>query len=110
MCNSLPNYLLLEYLLQTGKLVHEDLDQRALDALKEFPVEGALAVLKQFLEANLVSYFFKGGHREAMGFLVITDGGTDKIICKGSVTLFYNVNELYKSATVARLRICLLFF
>ena len=102
--------MLLEYLLQTGKLVHEDLDQRALDALKEFPVEGALAVLKQFLEANLVSYFFKGGHREAMGFLVITDGGTDKIICKGSVTLFDNVNELYKSATVTRLLICLLFF
>ena len=33
---------------------HSDLDERALDALKEFPVEGALAVLKQFLESNLV--------------------------------------------------------
>jgi len=43
----------LDEIFQTGKLRHEDLDQRALDALKEFPVEGALAVLKQFLEANL---------------------------------------------------------
>ena len=39
---------------QTEKLSHSDLDERALDALKEFPVEGALAVLKQFLESNLV--------------------------------------------------------
>ena len=39
---------------QTEKLSHCDLDERALDALKEFPVEGALAVLKQFLESNLV--------------------------------------------------------
>ncbi|RXG58509.1 Heterogeneous nuclear ribonucleoprotein Q, partial [Armadillidium vulgare] len=30
-----------------------DLDERALDALKEFPVEGAVTVLKQFLESNL---------------------------------------------------------
>lgn len=30
-----------------------DLDDRALDALKEFPVEGALNVLTQFLESNL---------------------------------------------------------
>ncbi len=36
-----------------GKLTHSDLDERALDALKEFPVEGALAVLAQFLESNL---------------------------------------------------------
>jgi len=43
----------LDEIFQTGKLTHEDLDQRALDALKEFPVEGALAVLKQFLESNL---------------------------------------------------------
>jgi hypothetical protein len=36
-----------------GKLSHSDLDDRALDALKEFPTEGALAVLAQFLESNL---------------------------------------------------------
>ena len=42
---------------QTEKLNHSDLDERALDALKEFPVEGALAVLKQFLESNLVNRF-----------------------------------------------------
>jgi hypothetical protein len=44
-------------LTQTEKLNHADLDQRALDALKEFPVDGALAVLKQFLESNLVNYW-----------------------------------------------------
>ena len=36
-----------------GKLSHSDLDQRALDALKEFPPDGALGVLTQFLESNL---------------------------------------------------------
>lgn len=36
-----------------GKLAHVDLDDRALDALKEFPVEGAINVLTQFLESNL---------------------------------------------------------
>ncbi len=40
-------------MLSPGKLTHSDLDDRALDALKEFPVEGALAVLAQFLESNL---------------------------------------------------------
>lgn len=43
----------LDEIYKTEKLTHADLDQRALDALKEFPVEGALAVLKQFLESNL---------------------------------------------------------
>ena len=41
------NYIVLE------KLLHSDLDDRALDALKEFPADGALAVLAQFLESNL---------------------------------------------------------
>ncbi|GBP10996.1 Heterogeneous nuclear ribonucleoprotein R [Eumeta japonica] len=36
-----------------GKLAHVELDERALDALKEFPVDGALNVLSQFLESNL---------------------------------------------------------
>jgi len=43
----------LDEIYKTEKLSHCDLDERALDALKEFPVEGALAVLKQFLESNL---------------------------------------------------------
>uniref|UniRef100_T1IVI9 RRM domain-containing protein n=1 Tax=Strigamia maritima TaxID=126957 RepID=T1IVI9_STRMM len=43
----------LDEIYKTGKLAHADLDERALDALKEFPVDGALAVLKQFLESNL---------------------------------------------------------
>merc|ERR1712110_27154 len=36
-----------------GASCHSDLDQRALDALKEFPPDGALGVLTQFLESNL---------------------------------------------------------
>jgi len=40
-------------LCASGKLAHADLDERALDALKEFPVEGALNVLTQFLDSNL---------------------------------------------------------
>jgi len=43
----------LDDIYNTGKLAHSDLDERALDALKEFPVDGALTVLKQFLESNL---------------------------------------------------------
>ena len=30
-----------------------DLDERAIDALREFPADGALSVLKQFLDSNL---------------------------------------------------------
>ena len=51
---SFVNRGILTVQFQTEKLSHADLDERALDALKEFPVEGALAVLKQFLESNLV--------------------------------------------------------
>jgi hypothetical protein len=43
----------LDDIFKTGKLNHSDLDDRALDALKEFPCDGALAVLSQFLESNL---------------------------------------------------------
>lgn len=43
----------LDDIYKTGKLQHVELDDRALDALKEFPVEGALNVLSQFLESNL---------------------------------------------------------
>jgi len=43
----------LDEIYKTSKLIHADLDERALDALKEFPVEGAVAVLKQFLDSNL---------------------------------------------------------
>ena len=37
----------------SGKLVHADLDERALDALKELNSDDAVAVLKQFCEASL---------------------------------------------------------
>ncbi|XP_071441716.1 heterogeneous nuclear ribonucleoprotein R-like [Hetaerina americana] len=43
----------LNEIFKTGKLAHSDLDDRALDALKEFPVDGALSVLMQFMESNL---------------------------------------------------------
>lgn len=43
----------LDDIYKTGKLAHTELDERALDALKEFPVDGALNVLGQFLESNL---------------------------------------------------------
>ncbi|XP_046382385.1 heterogeneous nuclear ribonucleoprotein Q-like isoform X2 [Ischnura elegans] len=43
----------LDEIFKTGKLAHSDLDDRALDALKEFPVAGALNVLMQFMESNL---------------------------------------------------------
>lgn len=43
----------LEEIYKTGILSHDDLDQRALDALKEFPPDGALIVLASFLESNL---------------------------------------------------------
>ena len=43
----------LDDIYKAGKLVHTELDERALDALKEFPVDGALNVLGQFLESNL---------------------------------------------------------
>ncbi|KAK3593838.1 hypothetical protein CHS0354_011439 [Potamilus streckersoni] len=43
----------LEEIYKTGKLSHSDLDDRALDALKEFPPNDAIAVLKQFCESSL---------------------------------------------------------
>jgi len=43
----------LDEIYKTGKLSPADLDDRALDALKEFPVDGALAVLSQFCDSNL---------------------------------------------------------
>ncbi|XP_055924036.1 heterogeneous nuclear ribonucleoprotein R isoform X9 [Eupeodes corollae] len=43
----------LDDIYKTGKLAHVELDERALDALKEFPADGALNVLTQFLESNL---------------------------------------------------------
>ncbi|VDI37998.1 heterogeneous nuclear ribonucleoprotein R [Mytilus galloprovincialis] len=38
---------------KTEKLTHAELDERALDALKEFNADDAIAVLKQFLESPL---------------------------------------------------------
>jgi len=46
-------FLLVCVINVSGKLVHNELDVRALDALKDFPVEGAQSVLQQFLESNL---------------------------------------------------------
>ncbi|KAK2715222.1 hypothetical protein QYM36_010015 [Artemia franciscana] len=40
-------------IFKSDKLTLGDLDDRAIDAIKEFPVDCALAVLKQFMESNL---------------------------------------------------------
>lgn len=43
----------LEKIYKTGLLKHVELDERALDALKEFPSDGGVAVLQEFAESNL---------------------------------------------------------
>jgi len=43
----------LDSIYQSGLLSHGDLDERALDALKEFPSDGGISVLKEFKESNL---------------------------------------------------------
>lgn len=43
----------LEQIYHSGLLQHSDLDERALDALKEFPADGGVAVLKEFADSNL---------------------------------------------------------
>lgn len=50
---SAPVATQLDDIFKTGKLAYTDLDERALDALKEFPQEGALAVLRQFVDSSL---------------------------------------------------------
>lgn len=51
----MKNYIfILKYaLFLTGKLTFSELDERALEALKEFPVDGALTVLKEFMDSSL---------------------------------------------------------
>lgn len=43
----------LDKIYVSGLLSHSDLDERALDALKEFPADGGVAVLNEFAESNL---------------------------------------------------------
>lgn len=43
----------LDNIYKTGLMQHEDLDNRALDALKDFPEQGAIQVLQQFKESDL---------------------------------------------------------
>ncbi|GIX86366.1 heterogeneous nuclear ribonucleoprotein R [Caerostris darwini] len=59
-CKELSDYglnesvvLKLEELFENGKLSFSELDERALEALKEFPVDGALSVLKEFMDSSL---------------------------------------------------------
>lgn len=49
------HFYLFYYILSffKGKLSHEDLDERALDALKEYNPDDAIQVLRQFCESNL---------------------------------------------------------
>lgn len=39
--------------INVGLVAYEDLDERAIDALREFNEEGALTVLQQFKESDL---------------------------------------------------------
>lgn len=43
----------LDDIIKCGKLTFNELDARALDALADFPIDGAMIILEQFLEANL---------------------------------------------------------
>uniref|UniRef100_A0A2K6EYZ3 RRM domain-containing protein n=1 Tax=Propithecus coquereli TaxID=379532 RepID=A0A2K6EYZ3_PROCO len=43
----------LDEIFQTGLVAYVDLDERAIDALREFNEEGALSVLQQFKESDL---------------------------------------------------------
>ncbi|XP_008330181.1 heterogeneous nuclear ribonucleoprotein R isoform X1 [Cynoglossus semilaevis] len=43
----------LDNIFQTGLVAYSDLDERAIDALREFNEEGALTVLQQFRESDL---------------------------------------------------------
>ncbi|XP_016317632.1 heterogeneous nuclear ribonucleoprotein R-like, partial [Sinocyclocheilus anshuiensis] len=43
----------LDNIFQTGLVAYVDLDERALDALREFNEEGAMSVLQQFKESDL---------------------------------------------------------
>lgn len=43
----------LEKIFLDGLLTHEELDDRALDALKEFPADGGVAVIREFACSNL---------------------------------------------------------
>lgn len=45
--------LRFRWLSPTGLVAHSDLDERAIEALKEFNEEGALQVLVQFKESDL---------------------------------------------------------
>ena len=42
-----------DHLLKLGLVAYVDLDERAIDALREFNEEGALTVLQQFKESDL---------------------------------------------------------
>lgn len=50
---SLWNFVLSLCLSATGLVAYADLDERAIDALREFNEEGALSVLQQFKESDL---------------------------------------------------------
>lgn len=49
----LQNFFLLLLLNFSGLVAHSDLDERAIEALKEFNEDGALQVLVQFKESDL---------------------------------------------------------
>lgn len=48
-----PNIISNFFFFSLGLVAHSDLDERAIEALKEFNEEGALAVLQQFKDSDL---------------------------------------------------------
>jgi len=53
MCNALHSVNDVHDYVMAGLVAYEDLDERAIDALREFNEEGALTVLLQFKESDL---------------------------------------------------------
>lgn len=71
-----------------GKLTFSELDERALEALKEFPVDGALTVLKEFMDSSLEHVSNKSAYlcgimktyrqKTKMGTQAVTPKGPDE--------------------------------
>ncbi|GFS43962.1 heterogeneous nuclear ribonucleoprotein Q [Trichonephila inaurata madagascariensis] len=78
----------LEELFANGKLSFSELDERALEALKEFPIDGALSVLKEFMDSSLEHVSNKSAYlcgimktyrqKTKMGTPAITTKGPDE--------------------------------
>lgn len=50
---NIKSWQLIKFFSSPGLVAHSDLDERAIEALKEFNEDGALAVLQQFKDSDL---------------------------------------------------------